>query len=215
MATKHEVLRERLTDWLAAKGDRKRRKAIADLICASVKMHLKSVPRTMHRLQMRDPSLVGTNRGRRPVYGPDVTAALLTVWEAGDRPCGELLHPMVEEYVTVLKRDHEWKHSEEATRLLLAMSERTMKRRVSELAHKHGGYGRGRSTTKPSSLKATIPIFKGPWKDALPGNGQVDTVAHCGDSIAGDYVFSVNYTDGFDILGRPESPVEQRPESDA
>lgn len=195
MATKHEVLREQLKDWLSAKGDRKRRREITDVVCASLKMHPKSVPRAMRRVQMRDPSWVGTNRGRRPVYGPDVTAALLAVWEVGDRCCGELLRPMVEEYVAILKRDQGWKHSEEATQRLLQMSERTMKRRVTVLSRTHGGYGRGRSTTRPSSLKATIPIFKGPWKDVLPGNGQVDTVAHCGDTLSGDFVFSVNYTD--------------------
>lgn len=194
MATRNEVLSEQLKGWLAAKGDRKRRKEITDLVCSSVKMHPKSVSRAFRRIQMRDPSSVG--RGGRPVsYGSDVTAALFDAWEAGDRCCGELLHPMIPEYVSVMRRDSDWKHGEEATSLLVAMSERTMKRRVTALSRKHGGYGRGKSSTRPSTLKPTIPIFKGPWKDLPPGHGQVDTVAHCGDTLRGDFVFSVNYTD--------------------
>lgn len=195
MATKREVMEEQLAGWLLAKGNRKQRRIITDLVCASVKIHPKSVPRAFRRLQMRDPAVSVLRRGRRVVYGHDVTVALQSVWEAGDRCCGELLHPMVEEYAAVLRRDHEWTHGEEATRKLLAMSERTMKRRVTTLTRTYDGYGRGMTTTKSSILKPTIPIFKGPWKDVLPGNGQVDTVAHCGGSVSGDYAFTVNYTD--------------------
>lgn len=194
MTTKNEVLREHLRVWLEARGDRKKRKEITAIVCASLKMHPKSVPRAMRRIQMQDPTHA-PRKGRRTVYGPDVTAALLDVWEVGDRCCGELLHPMVAEYVEAYRTDKKWMHAPETTRHLLEMSERTMKRRVRELARKHGGYGRGKTTTKPSSMKSVIPIFKGPWKDVLPGNGQVDTVAHCGDTLKGDFVFSVNFTD--------------------
>jgi hypothetical protein len=74
------------------------------------------------------------------------------------------------------------------------MSERTVKRKTVKLAQTHGE-NRGRSSTKPSSLKAIIPIFKGPWKDLSPGHGQLDTVAHCGDTLLGDFIFTLNYTD--------------------
>ena len=55
--------------------------------------------------------------------------------------------------------------------------------------------GKGLSGTKPSFLKAIIPIFSGPWKGMLPGYGQIDTVAHCGHSLLGDFIWSLNYTD--------------------
>lgn len=48
--------------------------------------------------------------------------------------------------------------------------------------------------TSPSLLKHIIPIFKGPWNDLPPGSGQLDTVAHCGSTLAGDFVWTVNYT---------------------
>jgi hypothetical protein len=54
---------------------------------------------------------------------------------------------------------------------------------------------KGISATKPSHLKQIIPIFKGPWKDKPPGWGQIDTVAHCGHTLLGDFVWTVNYTD--------------------
>jgi len=171
MATKHEVLREHLSDWLKAKNDRKERARITELVSGAIRIHPKSVPRAFKRLQLR-----GKDERRRPgrprIYTPNVIAALKDVWECGDGCCGELLHPMIREYVEILKRDHGWDHTEEATEKLLRMSARTVKRHALALQKRHG-VRRGISSTKPSSLKAIIPIFKGPWKDILPEKGRL------------------------------------------
>jgi len=87
---------------------------------------------------MRDFLVYGENkpkrkRGRKVLYGIAATAALKTVWESGGFVCGMLLYPSVKEYVAILKRDGDWKHSDEATTQLLAMSEATVRRRVSAL----------------------------------------------------------------------------------
>jgi len=105
------------------------------------------------------------------------------------QPCGELLHPMIKEHVAILTRDDMWKHSDTATGKLLAMSEHTVRRRTALLRQKYG-ITRGKSTTKPSHLKSIIPIFKGPWDALPPGNGQMDTVAHCGKSLGGDFIYT-------------------------
>ena len=60
---------------------------------------------------------------------------------------------------------------------------------------------RGISATKPSKLKALIPIFIGPWKDKPPGFGQIDTVAHCGDTLIGSFAWTVNWTDVATLWG--------------
>lgn len=193
MATKHEVLKDHLKEWLSAKNDKGKRGEIIKIVCAAIRLNPKSVPRAFRRLHMRggDPR---PRPGRPVIYTPDAIAALFDVWEAANMPCGELLHPVIAEYVRVMKRDGDWKHGETATEKLLAMSLRTVKRRVLALQKKHGTR-RGIATTRTSSLKSVIPIFKGPWKDVPPGTGQIDTVAHCGDSLLGDFAFSVNYTD--------------------
>jgi len=138
--------------------------------------------------------LIFEKRGRKTYYTPDVSLALKTIWEASSQICGELLHSVIEEYVLILKRDSMWKHSKEHTIKLLEMSEATVKRRVSSFM-KLKIPRRGKSSTNPSNLKEIIPIFTGPWKDKPPGYGQIDTVVHCGNSLAGDLVYSVNYTD--------------------
>lgn len=156
-------------------------------------MHPNSVPRTFRRIQRRDPAHRET-RGRHLVYTPDVTAALRDVWDAGDEACGELLHPEIAEYVAILQRDGLWRHREDTTQKLLAMSERTVKRRVTGFERVRGRR-HGLSATKPSALKSIIPIFQGPWRVLPPGHEQIDTVAHCGNTLLGDFSYTVSATD--------------------
>ena len=193
MATKQNIFEEHLKEWMAARKDKKKRGKIIEHIVFTAKAHPKSIPRSFRRIQMKDASKV-EGRGRKTYYTPNVQSALKDVWEAAGRACGELLHPQIPEYVEVLKRDKMWNHTTEATNKLLEMSERTVKRKTVKLAQTHGE-NRGRSSTNPSSLKAMIPIFKGQWKDLSPGKGQIDTVAHCGDTLLGDFIFTLNYTD--------------------
>ena len=55
---------------------------------------------------------------------------------------------------------------------------------------------RGLSGTKPGTLlKKHIPIQAGVWDVMQPGFIEADTVAHCGDSLAGDFVWSLTMTD--------------------
>lgn len=193
MATKLDIFEEHIALWLEARGDRKKRREIRDHICFVTGMHRNSVSRKFKQLQMRDPLKVD-QRGRAIVYTPDVTAALKDIWEAGDEACGELLHPQIKEYVEILKRDKMWRHSDEATAKLLAMSEHTVRRRVAQF-QKARGVRKGLSSTKPSALKSIIPIFKGPWRDLPPGHEQIDTVAHCGATLLGDFVYSLSAID--------------------
>jgi hypothetical protein len=120
--------------------------------------------------------------------------ALKEVWEAGSEVCGELLHPMVAEYVKILRRDKMWKQGDVVTNKLLVMSMGTMKNRVRKFL-KARGKGRGLSSTQASQIKHIIPIFHGDWNTKLPGTGQIDTVVHSGHTLKGDLVFTLNYID--------------------
>ncbi len=194
METKNNIFEEHAQEWLKAKGNKKKRREITDHVVFVTKMHPKSVPRKFKNIQLRDPAH-RDKRGRPCYYDNAVSSALRDVWEAGDHVCGELLHPMIAEYITTLKRDGQWSHEDRVTEKLMAMSERTTKRRVTELREKDGVKKRGLSGTSPSALKNIIPIRKGPWKDTLPGDGQLDTVAHCGQSLVGSFIRTLNYTD--------------------
>jgi len=201
MATRIEVFERYGKEyWTADKGQKTH---ILNHICDVTRMHRKAAVRKFRGLQMRDDAREG-KRGKRTYYTPDVTAALKYIWEAGNRVCAELLHPVIAEYVSILKRDRQWLPSEAATNKLLEMSEGTMKRRVGAFFRIHRGR-KGLSATSPSALKRIIPIFTGPWEDKPPGYGQIDTVVHCGSSLAGDLVYTLNYTDAATLAVIPRA----------
>jgi hypothetical protein len=55
---------------------------------------------------------------------------------------------------------------------------------------------RGRSTTKPGALlRSQIPLGTNQWDQTQPGFLEADTVAHCGTSMAGQFVHSLDCVD--------------------
>lgn len=191
MVTKNNIFERYLKEYLKASNERK--SEILNHIVDVVRIHRKSAIRRFKTLQLLDGRLP-EGRGRHVYYTKDVDTALFDLWEAANEPCGELMFPLIKEYVSILKRDGMWKHCDVPTSKLFAIGKRTVRRRCEIFKRKYG-IGKGKSATKPSHLKSIIPIFKGPWNNLSPGNGQIDMVAHCGETLLGDYVYTLNYTD--------------------
>ena len=190
MATKQEIFKEKLQEYLGA--DKAGKGSILDAVCSITRVERKSAIRRFRTLQLR-PRSWQEHRGRKKVYDHRTTAALKEVWATANRICAERLHPVIPEYVRILKRDGMWSHEEASTRLLLQASLGTLKSRIAGFENiKRRG---GRGTTKSSDLKEIIPIRRGPWQNPPPGWGEVDTVAHCGYTISGDFCYTVQYTD--------------------
>lgn len=190
MATKHTIINEfREWYWEAEVAGRTE---ILNHVEAVTGMNRKAIIRRFSTLQKRR-SFWQDGRGRPEYYGADVTAALREVWDISSELCAERLLPIVPEYVKILKEQKDWRYSDETTGKLLSMSLGTMKGRVASFGKtKSGG---GRSSTKPSNLKEIIPIRRGPWDNPPPGKGEIDTVAHCGGALSGNFVYTVQYTD--------------------
>lgn len=189
-ATKQEIFKEKLQEYLSS--DKAGKGRILDAVCSITKVDRKSAIRRFKTLQLR-PRSFQERRGRKKVYDHRTAAALKEIWEAANRVCAERLHPTIPEYICILKRDGMWKHGEGTTNLLTQASLGTLKNLIAKFENikKRGGRG----TTKPSYLKEIIPIRKGPWQNPSPGWGEVDTVAHCGYTISGDFSYTVQYTD--------------------
>lgn len=200
MATITTIFKEYLAEYLQA--NKQRKGAILTHLCFVTRIHRKASIRKFRDLQLHDHARP-EGRGRKTIYLSDVTVALKEIWLAGNEVCGELLHPMIGEYVKIFQRDQTWHHAPEATEKLLRMSEGTVKRRVGAW-QKIRRRRHGLSATKPSYLKQIVPIFTGPWQDKLPGYGQIDTVLHS-DSTAGDAVYTVNYTDAATMVTIPRA----------
>ncbi|MCH7733326.1 MAG: integrase, partial [Candidatus Marinimicrobia bacterium] len=77
---------------------------------------------------------------------------------------------------------------------LLAMSPATIDRLMIKMRKKIGKLGL--ATTKPGSiLKSHIPVKTNQWDETHPGYLESDTVAHCGTSVAGSFLYTVNTVD--------------------
>ena len=192
MATKHDVIKEELGGYL--KASRAEKNQILDRLETTLRMHRKAIIRRLKVIQLRS---VGYNwndhRGRPLHYTPDVTTALRYVWDNSHELCAERLHSVIYEYIQIFIRDNMWNFNDEATDKLLAMSIGTMKNRL--FGFERIVSGGGRAMTKPSDLKEIIPVRRGPWENPPPGHGEVDTVAHCGNTIEGIFAWTVQYTD--------------------
>jgi len=191
MATKQEIFKEKLAEYLA--GDKEEKGRILDAVCGVMRCHRKAAVRRFKILQLRPRVWTGKKRGRRRWYGHEVTEAIRELWETSDRICAERLHSMIAEYIRVLERDDMWRHGNITTGLVRGVSIATLKRRIDSFERVKAGGGRG--TTKPSHLKEIIPVRRGPWENPPPGFGEVDTVAHCGYTLCGDFSYTVQYTD--------------------
>ena len=194
MATRLEVLRAHLKQWLATKRYSRERTRLREHLATTLSMHPNSIGRAMRRIQVT-PKQVPEQRGRPRLYTKDVDAALHAIWDAMGRPCAEVLHPMVEVYARSLMHHKRWHYGDHAYVLVCTMSIGTIKGRIGTWRHKEGGV-RGYSTTVPSPLKDMIPIRKSHTWHTLPaGYLQLDTVVHCGDLLTSNVVYSVGCVD--------------------
>ena len=56
---------------------------------------------------------------------------------------------------------------------------------------------RRRVSNRNTRIKQLVPVRTGPWEVNEPGWMEADAVAHCGGSMAGDYIWSLTYKDIF------------------
>lgn len=97
--------------------------------------------------------------------------------------------------VEALERHNEIRMAHETRKKLLQMSSSTIDRRLKRARGKLAY--RGRSTTKPGTLlKNAIPIRTfADWDEQTPGFVEMDLVAHCGESTAGEFLHTLNVVD--------------------
>lgn len=133
--------------------------------------------------------------GRPQVYGPQVTVGLKVAAEATGWICGKRLVAALPELVPALEQEGALKVNAGVCQALLAMGSATIDRKLSEARKR--AKPKGIPTTKPGSLlKRQIPVSTYiPWDEQAPGFVEIDLVAHCGTSSAGEHLFTLDVTD--------------------
>lgn len=116
---------------------------------------------------------------------------LRRIWEASDYACGLRLAAMLPEWIPAYEA-HEKSLGSEVREKLLQASPRTLDRLLAPLRYA----GKGRSLTRPGTLlRQQIPIRGSVWEENKPGWLEVDTVALCGGSVEGEFVWMVDGVD--------------------
>ena len=133
-------------------------------------------------------------KGKRPIYRGEVVEVLEQIWEIYGRICSKRLHPFLPKGIRILERCHELSMSPETKQLLLSMSRATIDRCLRPVRFK---LPHGLSTTKPGTLlKKAIPVRTfADWDEGRPGFMEIDLVAHCGETVEGQYLHTLTCTD--------------------
>jgi hypothetical protein len=115
------------------------------------------------------------------------------LWKAAEQPCGKRLAALRELWLPHYEKEY-GKLAAELRRKVLQISPAQIDRLLASRKVRAGG--KGRCGTKPGGLlKNQIPIRTSNWDITRPGFLEADTVAHCGNSLEGDFIWTVTYTD--------------------
>ena len=137
---------------------------------------------------------------RKGKYSYATLKILQMVWQASGRQCGKYLVVSMPYLLASMEHhnelpDRDGRYSPEVKAELLAMSAATIDRYLKPT--KTIPAIKGFSTTRPSPLlRNSIKVRKaGDEQEQYPGFFEVDTVAHCGPTLRGEFQRTVNLTD--------------------
>ena len=169
--------------------DKKGKGAFLDQFCAATGMSRKNAIR---RLSPKE----RPHRRRGRPFKADVAARnlLVRIWKLADRPCGKLLRPVLGVWIDCLRKDGA-DIPEETVAAVLGMSASTIDRRLRGAKPRVGG---GRRASSLSEHRREVPLKVYVWPgDATSRAGwvEVDTVAHCGGSMAGSFCWTLTLAD--------------------
>jgi len=186
--TRKEILDKLRRRYLTAGPTHKRK--LLDQAQELLGYHRKSAVRALGAPEVEPVPWINT--GRPVSYEPKVLLPWLRpIWKATDFACGQRLVAMLPEWIPAYEAD-ERKLPAEAREKLLEASARTLDRLLEPLRVQ----GQGRSLTRPGTLlRHQIPIRGSVWEENKAGWLEVDTVALCGGSVAGEFVWMLDAAD--------------------
>ena len=145
-------------------------------------------------------AVLDRRRAKPRKYSYDALLVLQKVWAVSGGSCGKYLAAVMTHWLDALEAEGELvngtdRYSPEVRTELISMSAATIDRYLTPARAKDPI--RGKSATKPGHmLRTSITIRKaGDEVEAEPGFFEIDTVAHCGPTLKGEFARSVNFTD--------------------
>ena len=186
--TRSQVLEKLRRRYKTAGAEHKRK--LIDQVVQLLGYHRKSAIRSLRASTVMPGPVMVT--GRPVSYEPSLLVPWLRpIWQATDYACGRRLVAMLPEWIPAYEQYERRMPGEVREKLLLA-SGRTLDRLLEPLRAE----GTRRSLTRPGTLlRQQIPIRGSLWEEGKAGWLEVDTVALCGGSVAGEFVWMVDGVD--------------------
>lgn len=162
-----------------------------DELCAVCRFNRKYAIRLISKKQ----TTYNKKKGRPKKYHSQAILWFLKdLWRLTNLACAERLKAAIPLWLPHYHLHSSNHLSEKDVKLLLEISPSTIKRLLRRLKSKYKKFGL--STTKPGSLlKKQVPIKLNQWDESRPGFIEADTVAHCGSSVSGQFVYTLNVVD--------------------
>lgn len=175
------------------KASRREKTKILDEFCATSGYHRKHAIRLLRRFK-RFTKPKQKRKGRPPVYDSDVlTVPLRRIWLASNLPCSKRLKVILPLWLPGYV-EHFGLLPLEVIKALRKISASTIDRLLEPVRISYKKHGM--STTKPGTLlRKHIPILTNQWNESKPGFLEADTVAHCGQSMAGTFTLTIDLVD--------------------
>jgi len=175
-----------------AERGRQGRSRLLDEVCAFCGVGRKHAIKLM-RGQMGLGGPGSRRGGARHRYGPEERRVLKAIWFALEQPCGKRLVAALPLWLPHYERRNGRLDGGLRERLL-AMSPASIDRLLGPCRAAAGK--RARCGTRPGRLlRSQIPVLVEHRDIDSAGWIEADSVAHCGDSTAGDHVWSLTFTD--------------------
>jgi hypothetical protein len=164
---------------------------ILNEFCSVCGYHRKYAIRILNQAAPLPPHRSPAKRGPKKKYDhPDILKILKHLWCLTNLPCSKRLKVIIPLWLP----HYPFYVFDTVQEALLNISPATIDRLMKPMRARFQKYGL--STTKPGSiLHHHIPIKTGQWDESLPGYLEADAVAHCGTSVAGMFVYTINCVD--------------------
>jgi len=190
LASKYEYLRAIYHRYHSA--NKATKKIILDEFCQNCGYHRKYAIRLLNSPLENKSAENLSRRGRKKIYDAAIIEIVLKdIWVATNLPCSKRLKYLIPMWLPFYKNHP---ITEPIKQKLLTISASTIDRIMAPWRDQF--CKKGLATTKPGSLiKKHIPVKTNQWDERQPGFLEADTVAHCGTSVAGMFVYTLNCVD--------------------
>ncbi len=173
----------------ASKGDKT---MLLDEMEAVTGMHRKSIIRLMQGRRGRKKR----ERERGKEYGSEVEDAIRVIARSLDYPCAERLQPYLVRMAVQLSAHGELVVTSKTLEALGRISISTVKRMLRRIGPKTEKIASIQpKRPRGNSLRRQYPMSRIAWDIAEAGHLEVDLVHHCGASVRGEYIYTLQWVD--------------------